>query len=131
MFGWFKKKQSAAPNGPDFSAIDSLAKAQEAVRRGEMERLFVLPLEFGGAEIPENTLYVPPWVCATKAGFDNDVIRPMVEQGMSVQYSGIPEYQGRSFIPNAITLVVAPDRGGQVNYTIKIWGDALARDESA
>jgi hypothetical protein len=131
MFGWFKKKRSAALNGPDFSAINSLAKAQEAARRGEMEKLFILPPAFGGADIPENTLYVPPWVCGTKAGFDNNMVRPMVEQEMSVQYSGIPEYQGESVVPIAITLIVAPDGAGTVNYTIKIWGDALARDENA
>jgi hypothetical protein len=131
MFGWFRKKEAAAPNGPDFSAIDSLAEAREAARRGELETLFVLPLAFGGADIPENTLYVPPWVCGMKAGFEDNVVRPMVEQGMSVQYSGIPEYQGESFIPIAITLVVSPDRGGQVNYTINIWGEALARGGDA
>ena len=34
-FSWFKKKQDA-PQGPDFSAIDSAEKAQAAYRRGDM-----------------------------------------------------------------------------------------------
>jgi hypothetical protein len=39
MFGWFKKKPSAAPNGPGFSATDSPASAEEGVRRSEPENL--------------------------------------------------------------------------------------------
>jgi hypothetical protein len=51
MFGWFKRK-SPQPNGPDFSAIDSQAKAEELFRRGDLEKLFLMPLEFGGQDIP-------------------------------------------------------------------------------
>ena len=98
------------------------------IRAGELEKLLLLPTAFGGAEVPENTLYVPPWVCSTKAGFEDNVLRPMVGQGMRVHYSGIPEYQDGSCIPIAITLVLAPDRGRQVSYTIRIWGEALGRD---
>lgn len=67
MFGWFKKK-SPRPNGPDFSAIDSREKAEELFRRGEMEKLFLMPLEFGGTDDPRNTLYVPAGIAAAKAG---------------------------------------------------------------
>jgi hypothetical protein len=132
MFGWFKKKQPAAPNGPDFSAIDSPARVQEAVRRGELEQLFLMPLEFGGSEIPENTLYVPPWVCGMKAGFDHNVIRPLVEQGITIQYSVIPEYQHGSRVPIAITTLWAKPGDAQSSaYTINIWGEALTRDGDA
>ena len=40
MFGWFKKKRSATATGPDFSAVDSQAKAEELFRRGGLEKLF-------------------------------------------------------------------------------------------
>jgi hypothetical protein len=134
MFGWFKRRQSAAVNGPDFSAIDSPARAEQAVRRGELETLFMMPLEFGGAEIPQNTLHVPPWVPAAKASFDNDVIRPLVEEGLSIQYSVIPEYQSgsRSLVPIAITTVWAkPGDAQSSTCVIKIWGEALTRDADA
>src|SRR5262245_57439823 len=58
MLGWFKKK-SPPPNGPDFSGIDSQAKAEELFRRGDLEKMFLMPLAFGGEDIPDNILYVP------------------------------------------------------------------------
>ncbi len=42
MFG--SKKKSPQPNGPDFSNIDSQAKAEELFRRGDLEKLFLMPL---------------------------------------------------------------------------------------
>ena len=58
MFGWFKK--DAAPrNGPDFRAIDSLAKAQELERAGQLQKMLLLPVEFGGQDIPPNWVLVP------------------------------------------------------------------------
>ena len=57
MFGWFKKA-SVVPNGPDFSTIDSLQKAEELFRNGQLEKLFLMPLEFGGEDNPLNTVYV-------------------------------------------------------------------------
>src|SRR5688572_16225023 len=80
MFGWFKKK-SAAPNGPDFSSVDSLAKAEAMFRRGELEKLILLPLEFGGQDIPNNYLFVPLGVANVKEGIDANVIGPLVEAG--------------------------------------------------
>ena len=129
MFGWFKKKEPTAPNGPDFSAIDSPAKAEASFRRGELEKLFMMPLDFGGAEIPQNTLYVPAWVRDVKASFDNNVIRPLVEEGISIQYSVEPDYQGRSSIPIAITTLWSkPGDAQSSTHVIKIWGEALTRD---
>ena len=129
MFGWFKKKEPAPPNGPDFSAIDSRARAEEAFRRGELAKLFLMPLEFGGADIPQNTVYVPAWVPPIKEGIDDNVIRPLVEEGKITRYSAVPEYQGRSFIPTAIKIVASDP--GEFSSTINIWGDALARDGDA
>jgi hypothetical protein len=124
MFGWFKKK-SPPPSGPDFSAIDSREKAEELFRRGELEKLFLMPLEFGGIDDPRNVVFVPVGIAAAKAGIDQNVIAPLVEEGRVSQYSATPEYQGRSFIPIAIR-VTASDPG-QFSSTIHIWGDALAR----
>ncbi len=131
MFGWLRKKPAPA-NGPDYAWIDSPARAEEAVRRGEVEKLFMVPLEFGGAEIPENTLYVPPWVGDVKAGLDNNVIRPLAEEGVSVQYSVVPEYEGRSLVPIALTTRWArPGDARSSRQVINIWGAALARDKPA
>lgn len=125
MFGWFKKKP-AQTNGPDFSGIDSNARAEESFRRGELEKLFLMPLEFGGEEIPPNTVYVPVGVAAIKEGIDNNVIGPLVEEGKVTSYRAVPQYQGSSFIPTAIQIVASDP--GEFRTTIKIWGEALSND---
>ncbi|HEV3144486.1 MAG TPA: hypothetical protein VGZ47_11420 [Gemmataceae bacterium] len=124
--GWFKKK-TAQPNGPDFSEIDSREKAEELFRRGGLEKLFLMPLAFGGEDIPLNTLFVPIGVADIKAGIDNNVIAPLVEEGKISNYTATPEYQGNSFIPIAIK-IEATDPGEFVT-TINIWGEAIAREK--
>src|SRR3954469_5363801 len=119
MFGWFKKK----PVGPDFSSLDSQAKAEAAYRRGELEKLFLLPLEFGGQDIPDNYLFVPIGVADVKSGIDNNVIGPLVAEGKVTEYTATPEYQGDSFIPIALKIVASDP--GEFTTTISIWGDAL------
>ncbi|HKB05324.1 MAG TPA: hypothetical protein VKD90_24080 [Gemmataceae bacterium] len=125
MFGFFKK-QPARPNGPDFSRIDSQAKAVAMYRKGDLEKLFLMPLEFGGQDIPDNTLYVPIGVAEVKAGIDLNVIRPLIEAEKVSQYTVEPEYQGESFIP--IALKIRAWDPGEFTTTINIWGDALGRE---
>src|SRR4029079_5169992 len=125
---WSKKK-SPPPNGPDFSAINSLAKAEELFRRGDLEKLFLMPLEFGGTDEPDNTLYVPVGVAAIKAGIDNNIIGPLVAEGKVSRYKAEPEYQGNSFIPIALTITAWEP--GEFSSTINIWGEALGREQNA
>lgn len=124
MFGVFKKPRP--PDGPDFSAVDSQAKADEMFRRGELETLFLMPLEFGGADILPNTLYVPLGVAGIKAGIDANVIGPLAAEGAITDYQAAPVYQGTSFVPTAITIVASGSR--EFRTTIRIWGDALSED---
>ena len=126
MLGWFKKKPAPA-NGPDFSGIDSQAKAEELFRRGELEKLFLMPLEFGGEDIPPNTVYVPVGLAAIKNGIDHNVIGTLVKEGTVTSYTASPRYQGSSFIPIAIH--IAASNPGDFTTTINIWGDALATGE--
>ncbi len=125
MLGWFKKK-TPPPNGPDFSAIDSQAKAVELFERGDLEKLFLMPLQYGGEDNPLNTLYVPVGVAHIKDGIDNNVIGPLAEEGKITKYTATPEYQGKSFIPIAIKIVASDP--GEFTTTINIWGDALSRE---
>jgi hypothetical protein len=121
MLAWFKK--SPQPNGPDFSEIDSRAKAEELFRRGNLENLFLMPLEFGGEDNLLNTLYVPIGVAGIEAGMDNNVIRPLAAEGKITHYKAVPEYEGKSCIPIAIR--IAASDPGNFSTTIKIWGEAL------
>ena len=74
MFGFFKKKKGPPPTGPDFSHIDSQAKAEALFRRGDLEKLLLMPEAFGGEDSPLNTLYVPVGVAGVKAGIDATTI---------------------------------------------------------
>jgi hypothetical protein len=126
MFGWFRKKPPR-PNGPDFSAIDSREKAIELFEWGELEKLFLMPSEFGGVDNALNTLFVPVGLASIKAGIDNNVIAPLAADGKITHYSAMPEYQGRSVIPIAIKIVASDP--GEFTATINIWGEALARGD--
>jgi len=125
VLGWFKRK-SPPPSGPDFSGIDSQAKAEELFLRGDLEKLFLMPLEFGGEDNPLNTLFVPVGLAAIKASIDNNIIGPLAAEGKITKYTAKPEYQGKSFIPIAIKVVASEP--GEFSTTIKIWGEALTRE---
>jgi hypothetical protein len=117
------QKNSAVPNGPDFSTVDSQAKVEQMFRRGELEKLFLMPLEFGGPDIPPNCVYVPIGFAKVKSDLDHNVIVPLFEAGKATQYSASPEYQGKSFVPSVIRVVASDPQ--QFTSVIKIWGDAL------
>ena len=125
MFSWFKKKPK--PNGPDFSQVNSREKAEELFRRGELEKLFLIPLEFGGVDNPLNRLNVPLGVAEIKSRIDNNIIGPLVSEGKVSQYKAEPEYQGKSFIPIAIKITAWDP--GEISSTINIWGEALNRQQ--
>jgi hypothetical protein len=127
MFGWFKGKEQ--PKGPDFSGIDSREKAEQLFRRGDLEKLLLMPLEFGGDDNPLNTLYVPVGIAAIKSRIDNNTIGPLASEGKVTQYKAIPEYQGNSFIPIAVKIEAS--NPGQFSATINIWGEALRREQGA
>ena len=124
MFDWLKKK-APPPQGPDFAGIDSLTKAEAMFRRGELEKMFLLPLEFGGQDIPDNYVFVPLGLANVKWGIDTNVIRPMIVAGAATQYIATPKYQGNSFVPISITIVASDP--GHFTTDISIWGEALGR----
>jgi hypothetical protein len=113
--------------GPDFSEVDSRQKAEDLFRKGDLEKVLLLPAEFGGADIPHNVVYVPVGLGAIKAGIDRNVIGPLIAEGKVTRYAATPEYQGASFIPIAIK-VEASDPAA-FSTVINIWGEALRRGE--
>lgn len=123
MFDWLWKK-SKPPVGPDFSDVDSQAKAHALFQAGKLEKLFLMPACLGGDDNPLNTLYVPIGIGAAKARIDDDVVFPLAESGEVTQYKAEPQYQGNSFIPIAVR--IRAYNPGEFTTTIHIWGDALA-----
>jgi hypothetical protein len=118
-------EKPAVPNGPDFSGVDSRAKVEARFQAGELEKLFLLPVEFGGKDDPRNVLYVPRGFAAIKANIDMNIIKPLVSAGKVTSYQATPEYQGESFVPIAIKIVAA--KPGSFTTVINIWGKALER----
>lgn len=107
---------------PDFSLVDSEAKADEMLQAGALERLLLLPARFGGREVPENIVYVPVGIAFAKTGIDN-IIAPLVSEGRVSRYSAVPRYQGNSLVPVAIDVTASAP--GHFTSTIKIWGNGL------
>ena len=106
---------------PDFSAVDSLEKAQALVNDGKLERLYLFPLEFGGKDIPQNVLYVPIGFAAMKQRIDS-MVRDLVNQGQVSTYAAHPEYKGNSFVPSKIKITaVHPEKAGGLHPVIEIW----------
>lgn len=128
MFKWFKR-QPAVPEGPDFSDIDSNEKAMLRAQSGELEKLFLLPAEFGGTDDPRNVVYVPRGFVAIKANIDTSIIKPLIAESKVTRYEATPQYQGKSFVPIAIK-VTASDPGS-FTTTINIWGKALSKKDDA
>lgn len=114
-------------NVSDFSQIDSQSKVLELFERGDLEKLFLLPPEFGGADRPENVVYVPVSTAKIKASTDANVGK-LVADGKVTQYAATPRYSGNSFVPIAID-VTASDPGNFV-FTVAIWGAGLAEAQT-
>lgn len=115
MFDWFKKK----PSGPDFSTIDSQAKAQAAAADGTLVPLLLRPQEFGGVPGGPNVVFVPAWAAEQKQRIDTGTILPLAQQGTITRYAAEPAYKGNSFVPSSIK-VHAHDPG-EFTATIEIW----------
>ncbi|HDR9251702.1 hypothetical protein [Burkholderia vietnamiensis] len=123
FFNWFRKKNE--PVGPDYADIDSQAKAEALYKSGALGKLLLMPREFGGPDSGLNVVYVPADVIQIKQSMDRNIIAPLVQSGKVTRYEATPEYQGSSFIPTAIK--VEASEPGQFSSTIKIWGEALRR----
>ena len=131
MFNWWKKQNPKNDGGdqktePDFSDVDK-TKAEKMLRLGELEKLHLIPLEFGGQDIPPNIVYVPLGVAELKSKTDQNVIAPLIAEGKVTKYQASPEYQGNSFVPIRIRIRANDsDSGGDFSSEINIWGNALA-----
>jgi len=68
-----------------------------------VEKVFLLPEEFGGPDDPRNIIYLPPECAAKKREFDA-IIRQKLENGYELDYTATPEYDNDSFVPSRLWL---------------------------
>lgn len=125
----FSKKRKSEPESDDFALVDSHEKGQALVRTGVLQKLLLLPAEFGGDDHPANTLFVPPAIVKRKADIDRDVIGPLIKTGKIKKYSAKPEYQGKSMVPIQLTITVSDPQ--TYKFPIAIWGSAVDRESTA
>lgn len=116
MFDWLKKKQAV---GPDFSALNSREKVEEAAQRGELVPMLLMPEEFGGEPIGPNLVFVPAWAAEQKERVDMGTILPLAQEEKISKYSAEPAYKGDSFVPSSIT--VRAHDPGDFTATINVW----------
>lgn len=115
LFDKFKKETKI-----NFEEIDSIMKAKEEVKNGNLETLYLMSPMFGGAEDDSNILYVPIGINGIKEGYDH-VIAELLEQDKVKSYKCKPEYKGKSFIPSKITITSGKDGEKVFEETINIW----------
>ena len=118
VFGFFKGKKSNDKSPLDFSVIDSNGKAIELYNKGQLAKLFLMPLEFGGEDGPRNCLFAPEFAVELKSRVDS-MIENLLIEGKQLSYSASPEYKGKSFIPSKLNITVTGDV--QFKETIEIW----------
>ena len=105
----------------DFSHVTSRAIAERLFEAGELERILLFPLEFGGEDIPPNVLYVPLGLADVKTQVDSMVAR-LVEDGNATNYAAEPEYKGASHIPCRLRIRAwVPGRQGSFESVIEMW----------
>ncbi len=126
MLGWFKKSPPQPPgSGPDYSDVDSMDKAKALARDGKLTKLLLHPAQFGGEDVPNNIVYVPPFVAERKDAIEANIVAPLIREGKVSMYAVTPAYQGRSVVPSAIGICAS--QPGDFTATIGVWGKALTR----
>jgi hypothetical protein len=123
MFEWLKKGKKPPPSGPDFSHVDTRAKAEALCQRGELHKLLLMPLEFGGQDVPPNAVFVPAFVLELKKNVDMNVVLPLIQQQKVRHYAAEPQYEGNSFVPSAIKIVASDP--ADFTTVLRIWGKTL------
>ncbi len=120
------KDKESISLGPDFSKINSIKKAEKMYRKGELEKLHLVPIDFGGPDSAENTVYVPVGTAEIKENIDFNIIEPMVAEGSVSHYSASLDYQEDSVIPISIDIEVT--QPGSFSSQIAVWGEALKQE---
>ncbi|MFN6530065.1 DUF6882 domain-containing protein [Nostoc sp. ChiSLP03a] len=97
--------------------VNSHEAAVAAYQAGELEKLYLFPIELGGVDDDVNVVYVPSPAVEEKRAFDAEVGR-LAEQGKIGHYEASPEYDDESFIPSRIVVKASGEES--IQKTIEI-----------
>lgn len=123
MLGWLKSRRKGY-GGPDFSRFDSRRKVEAAHGRGDLMKLLLMPLAFGGEDVDLNTVFVPVAAVALKERIDKEIVEPLAATGKVRRYAASPHYLGTSFVPAAIRIEASDPTS--FNAVVHVWGDSAA-----
>lgn len=104
----------------DFAAVDSVLMAEELAAEGRLAPLYLVPLRFGGQDMPMNRVFVPASVVEAKEHHD-EMIKGLVKDRKADGYSCTPEYRDESVIPFRLE-GMATEKGVPVySWSIDVW----------
>ncbi len=108
--------------GPDFSVVDSPDKASLLEGEGVLERMYLMPLAFGGSERQDNWVWVPRGIAALKDETDA-MVADLARQGEITGYSADLEYRksSPSIIPRKVVIRGRKNGVERFTQTINIW----------
>ncbi len=110
----FKKQKEI-----NFNKIDTIEKAEQLFHKGKLEKLYLVPLMFGGKDIIQNIIYVPIGINAAKEKVDNH-IADLLDQGKTQSYNCNLEYKDKSVIPSKLIITTGKDGKEIFKTTIEI-----------
>ena len=101
---------------PRYRAIQELRRQTREERdsliaRGLIEKVLMLPAEFGGTDDPRNLVYLPINLVSQKRAFDAEVMR-RIQNGEDLQYAVTPNYDNDSVVPGRLHMEAI---GGQTS----------------
>lgn len=93
---------------PTRAEILTLEDAAIWVVRGNLVKVHLLPLEFGGEDTPGNTTYLPPEAARAKMAFDARV-SARLQPEMELRYEADPEFDIPSLVPARLRMTTIGD----------------------
>jgi hypothetical protein len=120
--GASKAREAPAVNTPlDFSHVTSNAMVGRLFAQGKLQKLLLLPAEFGGEDVPQNVVYVPPGILPVKDELTGTLVR-FAKEGLINKLQVVPEYRGDSFVPCKIRIKAwHSDKQGGFEPSIDVW----------
>lgn len=112
---------TASANPLDFSHINSKQAMMAEYQKGNLEAMYLFPIELGGEKAEINTIYVPFGIKDIKAKLDNTLMK-FAHEGTINKLSVNPVYKGDSFIPSKIVINASNSHtNGNFDTEIAIW----------